>query len=61
MHREGYLPVNVGAALHPPKVPSKLAQRNLTEEQVLLMIALEPNKRNHAILRLLYSAGLRGL
>jgi integrase/recombinase XerD len=59
MHRIGYLPVNVGAALKAPHVDDQLSQRLLTEEQVLLMIGMERNKRNHIILRLLYSAALR--
>lgn len=58
-HRTGYVPVNVGAALRAPKIPSALAGRILTEEQVAKMLALETNRRNHAIIRLLYSAGLR--
>jgi integrase/recombinase XerD len=59
MHREGFLPVNVGAALRLPKVRNKLAQRILTEEQVVRMLALEDSRRNHAILSLLYHGGLR--
>ncbi len=59
MHRIGYLPVNVGAMLKSPHIPEQLAQRLLTEEQVMLMVGMERNPRNHAILRLLYSAALR--
>jgi integrase/recombinase XerD len=51
--------VNVGAAYPLPKLADALAERVLTEEQVQRMVALEPNPRNHALLRLLYSAGLR--
>lgn len=51
--------MNVGKAVKAPKVRSGLAQRILTEEQVIRMVSLETNKRNHAILRLLYHAGLR--
>jgi integrase/recombinase XerD len=58
-HTLGYVPFNVGAALKPPKVRTVLAQRILTEEQVIKMVSLETDKRNHAILRLLYHAGLR--
>lgn len=42
-----------------PKIRSRLAERILSEEQVQRMLALETNKRNHALLRLLYTAGLR--
>lgn len=58
-YRTGYVQVNVGAALRLPKIREKLAERILTEEQVQRMLALETNRRNHAIIRLLYSAGLR--
>lgn len=58
-HKAGYVTVNVGAALRLPRIREKLAERILTEEQVVRMMALETNTRNHAILRLLYSAGLR--
>lgn len=58
-HRTGYVQVNVGAALRLPKIREKLAERILSEEQVQRMLALETNRRNHAIIRLLYSAGLR--
>ena len=36
-----------------------LAERILEEAEVERLIALEPNRRNHALLRLLYLAGLR--
>jgi integrase/recombinase XerD len=36
-----------------------LAERILSEEQVVRLIALERNPRNHALLRLLYLAALR--
>lgn len=52
--------VNVGVALRLPAVPNKLAQRILTEEQVILLIAsTRDNPRNHAMLRLMYHCGLR--
>jgi integrase/recombinase XerD len=55
----GYLSLNVGAALRPPKVKSELAQRILTQEQAIRMISLETNPRDHAMLRLMYHCGLR--
>jgi integrase/recombinase XerD len=58
-HKTGYVAVNVGAAYPLPKLADDLAERILTEEQVQRMLALETNRRNHALLRLLYSAGLR--
>ena len=36
-----------------------LAERILEETEVMRLMALEPNRRNHALLRLLYLAGLR--
>jgi integrase/recombinase XerD len=58
-HKTGYLAVNVGAAYPLPKLADELAERILTEEQVQRMLALEANPRDHALLRLLYTAGLR--
>ena len=57
--KSGYTTFNVGAALRAPKVEEKLAERIMSESQVHRMLALEENPRNHAILRLLYNAGLR--
>jgi integrase/recombinase XerD len=51
--------VNGGAALRIPARRSRLAERILPEESVLRMLALETNKRNHALLRTLYASGLR--
>ena len=54
----GYLLYNVGAAISGPKVPNRLAERILPEEQLQRIIALETDLRNHALLRLFYvSAG----
>lgn len=58
-HRAGYLHVNVGAALRLPKVKGTLAERILDMDAVLLMLALERNPRDKALLRLLYLGGLR--
>ena len=58
-HRIGLLPTDVARPLHLPKVKNVLAERILEEAEVARLIALEPNRRNHALLRLLYLAGLR--
>ena len=55
----GVLAVNVGAPVNPPKAKDTLNERILSELEVQTMIALETNKRNRAILRLLYLGGLR--
>jgi len=54
-----YIHINLGSALTAPKPRDELAQRILSEEDTLRMVNLESNPRNHAILRLLYHAGLR--
>lgn len=57
--KTGYLKVNVGAALPLPRIEDTLAERIMTESNVARLLALETSKRNHAILALLYRAGLR--
>jgi len=57
--RVGYLPLNVGAAVKLPPRKDTLAERYLTEADVQRMLVLEPKRRNQALLRLLYGAGLR--
>jgi integrase/recombinase XerD len=57
--RIGYVPFNAGAVVRLPPAINVLAERILSEEQVVRMIALERNPRNHALLRLLYLAALR--
>ena len=57
--KAGYTTVNVGAALKLPAIESRLAERIMNEHQVLTMLALEKDPRNHALLRLLYNAGIR--
>jgi integrase/recombinase XerD len=57
--RINYVPFNVGAAVRAPAVTRVLAERILTEEEVIRLIAMERGKRNHALLRLLYLAALR--
>jgi len=58
-HRLGYLPFDVAAPLRSPKLKDTLSERILTEADVQRMLALETNKRNAVLLRLLYAAGLR--
>jgi len=58
-HRTGYLPLNGGAAVALPTIKQTLAERILSEDAVLQMLALERQPRNRAILRLLYLGGLR--
>jgi len=58
-HRLGVLPVNVGGPLRLPKQKDTLAERILDESDVQRMLALEPDPRNAAILRMLYAGGLR--
>jgi integrase/recombinase XerD len=57
--RTGYLALNVGAALKLPAGKNTLAERILTETDVHRMLALEPDRRNQLLLRLLYIAGVR--
>ncbi len=58
-YKAGYTQVNVGAALTLPSVKTRLAERIMSESQVLTMLALETDPRNHAMLRLLYNAAIR--
>lgn len=57
--RLGLLPVNAGAALRIPASKNTLAERILPEADVQRMLALGPNPRDRAMLRLLYAGGLR--
>jgi site-specific recombinase XerD len=57
--KTGYLQLNVGAAVKLPKGEDRLAERIMSEQAVAKMLAKEENPRNHAILVLLYRAGLR--
>lgn len=55
----GVLTFNVGKLVKPPKVKNTLAERILTEHQVLHLIASEPGLRNQVLLRFLYATGAR--
>jgi integrase/recombinase XerD len=57
--KSGYLQINIGSIVKLPKLENKLAERILSESSIAKMLALETGKRNHAILILLYRAGLR--
>ena len=57
--KTGLLKANPAGAVSLPKVKDSLAERILPEWVVQTMIGLEPNKRNRALLKLLYIAGLR--
>lgn len=58
-HRIGYLPFDVARPLRLPKIKDTLAERIVEEAEAQRLLALEPNPRNHALLRLLYGGGLR--
>ena len=58
-HDVGYLQFNVGKAIRLPKKKDTLAQRLLSEEDILKIITLEPLPRNQIILRVMYVTGGR--
>lgn len=58
-HRLGYLAFDVGRVLLLPGHRDGLAERILDESEVFRIVQAEPNARNHALLTLLYGAGLR--
>jgi integrase/recombinase XerD len=58
-HETGYLPFNAGHALRLPAVRTRLAERIPSEEDIVALLAHEPDRRNHALMRLLYTGGLR--
>jgi integrase/recombinase XerD len=58
-YTSGIFHANVLAAVKPPSAKSAISQRILPEATVLKMIMREQNPRNHAILHVLYAAGLR--
>lgn len=55
----GYLQFNVAAALKAPKPKNTLAERILSESEVLTMIALTTKERDKVLLRLLYASAGR--
>ena len=57
--RLGYLQFDIGRAIKIPSFRDELAERILSETEVLRIISLEPNPRNRAILLTLYAGGFR--
>lgn len=55
----GYVRFNVGKAIKAPSVKNTLAERIMPEADALMMVRLEPNARNRALLTLAYGGGLR--
>lgn len=58
-HRTGYLKCNPGSVVRLYKIPDKLAERILDRSDIIRIIELESNKRNHAMLSMLYCTGAR--
>ena len=57
--RLGYLSFDVGRAMKLPTFRDELADRILSETDVLRIISLEPQPRNRALLLTLYAGGFR--
>lgn len=57
--RIGYLAVNVGAAFKLPQLDDKLAERILSESQVLRLIDAAQEGRDRILLRFIYESGCR--
>lgn len=55
----GYLSINAGAALKLPKLDNSLAERILSESQVLRLIGAADPGRDRILLRFLYESGCR--
>lgn len=55
----GYLPINAGAPLKLPKLDNSLAERILSESQVLRLIGAADPGRDRILLRFLYESGCR--
>jgi len=58
-HRLGYLKFDVGQALKLQGFRNELAERIISEAEVLRIISLEPQPRNRAILLTFYAGGFR--
>lgn len=57
--KTGAIRFNFASLLIAPKFKDEVASRILPQEDVIRMIALETNKRDHAMLRLMYMTGIR--
>ena len=55
----GYLPINIGSFIKPPKTKEKLAEKILTVEDVKRLIASCNTPRDDLMLSLMYGCGLR--
>jgi site-specific recombinase XerD len=55
----GFLPFNVGKAVKAPPVKNRLAERIMSEADVMRMVSLVERPRDRAFLTLLYGGGLR--
>jgi site-specific recombinase XerD len=55
----GFLPFNVGKAVKAPSVKNRLAERIMSEADVIRMVSLVEGARDRAFLTLLYGGGLR--
>ena len=55
----GHVRFNVGLAFETEKIDRNLAAKLLSVEQVMAIIAMEPNRQNKVLLRLLYATGIR--
>ncbi|MDX7953460.1 tyrosine-type recombinase/integrase [Lichenihabitans sp. Uapishka_5] len=55
----GYAPFNAGKAVKAPSVKNTLAERIMPEADALLLIRMELNTRNRALLTVAYGGGLR--
>jgi integrase/recombinase XerD len=58
-HRTGYLRLDVSRALRLPGVRNRLSERILSEADLHRILNLEPDRRNRAILMVLYASGVR--
>jgi integrase/recombinase XerD len=55
----GYLPINIGSFIKPPKTKEALAEKILTVEEVKRVIAATNTQRDGLMLSLMYACGLR--
>jgi integrase/recombinase XerD len=55
----GYLPINIGSFIKPPKTKEALAEKILTVEEVKRLIDASNSRRDALMLSLMYGCGLR--